>query len=162
VKIGDTFGYVQNVRIQATHIRTTKNEEVIIPNSTILAGEVVNYSAIAKKDGLIVHTTVGIGYDTPWRQIEAMLLLAADRTERIAKEPKPFVLARSLNTFDVTYEVNGYCESPQKIAHVYDELHRHILDVFNEHGVQIMTPAYESDPEDLKVVPKDKFRLPPA
>jgi len=45
---------------------------------------------------------------------------------------------------------------------IYTDLHRHILDVFNEYGVQIMTPAYEGDPEIPKVVPKDQWYLAPA
>jgi small-conductance mechanosensitive channel len=162
VKIGGTLGYVSKVRLQVTHLRTTKNEEVVIPNATILAAEVVNYDTIAKTEGLILHTTVGIGYETPWRQVEAMLLEAADRTGRLAKNPKPFVHASALGDFAVTYEINGYCENPREMVGIYSELHRHILDVFNEYGVQIMTPAYEGDPHEPKIVPKDKFHLPPA
>jgi hypothetical protein len=45
---------------------------------------------------------------------------------------------------------------------LYSELHRHILDVFNEYGVQIMTPAYERDPVEPKVVPRAKWYAAPA
>jgi hypothetical protein len=80
VKIGDAFGDVAEIRLQATFLRSLKNEEIIIPNSEALKTSVINYSSMAKKSGLILHTTVGIGYETPWRQVETMLLESAQRT----------------------------------------------------------------------------------
>ncbi len=162
VKIGDMTGDVTEMRLQVTHLTTVKNEEVVIPNSSILNHEVVNYSSLARRLGLILHTSVGIGYETPWRQVEAMLLIAAERTPGLLKEPPPFVRQLTLGDFAVTYEINGYCDNAQAMGQIYTELHRNILDVFNEHGVQIMTPAYEGDPEAPKVVPKDQWNAAPA
>jgi len=162
VKISGVTGDVIEMRLQVTHLRTIKNEEVIIPNSTILNNEVVNYSSLARTRGLILHTTVGIGYETPWRQVEAMLLLAADRTPEIKREPAPFVRQLALGDFAVTYEINVYCDNAQAMSRIYTALHENILDVFNEHGVQIMTPAYEGDPEEPKVVPKEQWFTAPA
>jgi small-conductance mechanosensitive channel len=156
------MGDVMDTRLQVTHLRTVKNEEVIIPNSTILNNEVVNYSSLARQGGLILHTTVGIGYETPWRQVEAMLLMAAERTPGLMKEPQPFVLHQALGDFAVNYEINVYCNDPHRMAAVYTDLHRSILDVFNEYGVQIMTPAYESDPREPKLVPKEQWFSAPA
>jgi small-conductance mechanosensitive channel len=150
------------MRLQVTHLRTIKNEEVVIPNSTILNNEVVNYSSLAKTRGLILHTTVGIGYETPWRQVEAMLLMAAERTPALMRDPAPFVRQLALGDFAVTYELNVHCDNAQAMGRIYTALHQSILDVFNEHGVQIMTPAYEGDPEVPKVVPKDQWFSAPA
>jgi small-conductance mechanosensitive channel len=162
VKISGVTGDVIEMRLQVTHLRTIKNEEVIIPNSTILNNEVVNYSSLARTRGLILHTTVGIGYETPWRQVEAMLFLAADRTAEIKREPAPFVRQLALGDFAVTYEINVYCDNVQAMGRIHTALHENILDVFNEHGVQIMTPAYEGDPEEPKVVPKEQWFTAPA
>jgi small-conductance mechanosensitive channel len=145
-----------------TYLRTPKNEIVAVPNSLIIGAEVVNYSALAKTDGLILHTTVGIGYETSWRQVEAMLLKAADLTPGLLREPKPFVLQKALGDFAITYEINAYCNEPRAIWRLYTALHANILDVFNEYGVQIMTPAYEGDPEQAKIVPKDQWYTAPA
>ena len=122
----------------------------------------MNFSSLAHERGLILHTTVGIGYETPWRQVEAMLIEAAGRTPGLLREPPPFVLQKSLGDFCVTYEINVYCDAPQRMAVLYTELHRTILDVFNEYGVQIMTPAYEGDPDRPKVVPKEQWYAAPA
>jgi small-conductance mechanosensitive channel len=162
VKIGDVIGEVADSRIQVTRLRSLKNEEVIIPNSTILTAQVINYSALARTEGLILHTEVGIGYETPWRQVEAMLLAAAERTPGILRRPPPFVLHNRLADFAVIYELNVYCADAGTMLDVYTGLHRHILDVFNEYGVQIMTPAYMADPAEPKVVPREQWHAAPA
>ncbi|RNC68233.1 MAG: mechanosensitive ion channel family protein [Desulfuromonadales bacterium] len=162
IKIGEHLGDVEQIRLLVTHLRTPKNEEVIVPNSTVLNSEVINYSTMAHQQGLILHTTVGIGYETPWRQVEAILLEAAARTSGLLREPQPFVLQKALGDFCVTYEINTYCAEPQAMNRLYTELHRNILDLFNEYGVQIMTPAYEGDPEQPKVVPKEQWYAAPA
>jgi len=163
VRIGDTVGEVTQVELLTTYLRSPKNEQIVIPNSLILNNEVVNYSALVRSGaGLIVHTNVGIGYETPWRQVEAMLIQAARRTPGIRAEPEPFVLQRSLGDFAVNYEINAYTNEPRRILATYSDLHRNILDVFNEYGVQIMTPAYEGDPEQPKLVPRDQWFMSPA
>jgi small-conductance mechanosensitive channel len=145
-----------------TRLRTFKNESVILPNSTILNTEVTNYSQQAKTQGLVIHSMVGIGYDAPWRQVEAMLLEAAARTEGLKAEPPPWVLQKALGDFAVQYEINAYWRGDGSLPMVYTRLHANILDVFNEHGVQIMSPAYEGDPEAPKVVPPEKWYEAPA
>ena len=162
IKVGDIVGEVTEVRLQVTHVRSLKNEEVVIPNSVILNSAVVNYSTLAGSKGLILHTTVGIGYETPWRQVEAMLVMAAGRTPRLLTKPPPYVLQKSLGDFAVNYELNAYTDRPGEMNSIYTELHRNILDVFNEYGVAIMTPAYEGDPEQPKLVPKDRWYAEPA
>ena len=162
IKVGDIVGEVTEVRLQVTHVRSLKNEDVVIPNSVILNSAVVNYSTLAASQGLVLHTTVGIGYETPWRQVEAMLLMAAGRTPRLLKEPPPYVLQKSLGDFAVNYELNACTDRPGEMNAIYTELHRNILDVFNEYGVAIMTPAYEGDPEQPKLVPKDRWYAEPA
>ena len=90
---------------------------------------------------------------------------AADRGRKdggLLAEPAPFVNQLALGDFAVTYELNAYVREPHRMLALYSALHRNILDVFNEHGVQIMTPAYEGDPEQPKVVPKDQWFTAPA
>jgi small-conductance mechanosensitive channel len=162
VKIGDAVGDVIEMRLQVTHLRSYKNEEIVIPNSQILTSEVLNYSSLARTQGLILHTEVGIGYETAWRQVEAMLLAAAERTPGLEREPRAFVLLKKLGDFAVTYELNAYCKDVKAMNELYTKLHRNVLDVFNEYGVQIMTPAYEGDPAEPKVVPRQEWYAPPA
>jgi small-conductance mechanosensitive channel len=167
-KIGDRImvegqvGFVEEQKLLVTRLRSIKNEEIVIPNSVLLNSNIVNYSTKAKESGVILHTTVGIGYETSWRQVEAMLKLAATRTEGLLKEPPPFVMQHSLGDFAVSYELNVYCDDVTRMNYFYTRLHQNILDVFNENHVQIMTPAYEGDPETPKVVPSDQWNIPLA
>lgn len=162
VRIAEHVGEVTEIRLMVTHLRTPHNEEVVVPNSQIVATEVVNLSRWARERGLILQATVGIGYDTPWRQVEAMLLEAARRTPGLLTAPAPFVLQTALGDCAVKYELNAYCDAPKRLRLLYADLYRQILDVFNEYGVQIMTPSYEDDPEKPKVVPKDQWHAAPA
>jgi small-conductance mechanosensitive channel len=159
VRIGNDEGQVEQMRMMIMRLRTRKNESITIPNSAILNSNVTNYSSLGKSEGLIVHTEVGIGYDTPWQQVEAFLLEAARRTEDLKSTPQPFVLEKALGDFAVTYEINAFCKSPERLPAVYAELHRHILDVFNENEVQIMSPAYVADPSEPKIAPMIERKL---
>jgi len=162
IRIGETVGTVTARRVLVTLLRSIKNEEVVIPNSVVLNSKIVNFSTLAQDEGLILHTSVGIGYDVPWRQVEAMLLMAADRTPGLLGEPPPFVLQTGLGDFAVTYELNVYCDQADHMVALYSQLHRNILDVFNEYGVQIMTPAYVSDTAPEKTVAKERWYAAPA
>ena len=163
VKIGNSVGDVVETRLQVTHLRSVKNEEIVIPNSQILGNDVINFSSLSKTQGLILHTEVGIGYETPWRQVEAMLLTAAERCAPPSGDPpRAFVLLKKLGDFAVTYELNIYCSDVKAMVALYTLMHRHILDVFNEFGVQIMTPAYEGDPAEPKIVPPEDWFAAPA
>jgi small-conductance mechanosensitive channel len=164
IEVDDHIGFVEEQKLLVTRLRSHKNEEIIIPNSILLNSHIINYSAKVNENenGLILHTMVGIGYETPWRQVDAMLKLAAERTEGLLKDPPPFVLKKSLGDFAVNYEINVYCKDTDRINRYYTELHQNILDVFNENDVQIMTPAYRADPEEPKVVPIDQWNKPLA
>jgi len=162
IRVGQVVGRVEDVKLMVTRVRTPKNEMVVLPNSNILSTEVVNYSQLARGDGVVMHSTVGIGYDTPWRQVEALLLEAVSRTDGLKSNPPPFVLQTSLGDFAVNYQVNAYCDDPGRMPALYSSLHANIQDVFNEHGVQIMSPAYEADPESPKIVPPERWYEAPA
>jgi small-conductance mechanosensitive channel len=162
VKIADFMGDVTEMRLEVTHLRTIKNEEIVVPNSMIVNSHVTNYSSLSRQGGLILHTGVTIGYDAPWRQIHALLLLAAERTPGLLREPEPFILQTSLGDFYAFYELNAYCDTPLKMVELYSELHKNIQDAFNEYGVQIMSPNYRFDPAQPKIVPKDRWYAAPA
>ncbi|HXG44412.1 MAG TPA: mechanosensitive ion channel family protein [Gemmatimonadales bacterium] len=144
VRIADTEGDVIERTLLVTRVRTPKNVDISIPNAMVLGSHITNYSSTAKEGGVILHTSVTIGYDAPWQKVHELLLSAAARTEGVLKEPAPFVLQTALNDFYVTYELNVYNESPNKMQRIYSDLHRHIQDTFNEAGVEIMSPHYSA------------------
>jgi small-conductance mechanosensitive channel len=142
VKVGDTVGDVIERTFLYIKIRTIKNEQVIVPSLLALNTSMVNYSSETRMRGLILHTSVTIGYDAPWRKVHELLQSAADRTENVLKSPKPFVLQTSLSDFFVNYQLNAYTDQPTSMAQIYSDLHQNIQDSFNEGGVEIMSPHY--------------------
>lgn len=162
VRIGDVEGEVTTLALLSTKIRTTKNEEVTLPNAAILSGGTVNYSRLAAGPGLILYTGVTIGYDTPWRQVHALLTLAASRTPGLRTDPPPFVLQTALGDFYVEYQLNARLERAADRIPVRSALHANILDAFNEYGVQIMSPHFETQPTAAVTVPRERWHAAPA
>jgi small-conductance mechanosensitive channel len=146
VKIGDITGDVVEKTTLVTRIRTIKNEDVTVPNSTVLLSSTTNYSTNTRvpESGLIIHTTVTIGYDVPWKDMHKALIEAALRTDLILKKPEPFVLQTSLDDFYVSYQINAYTREANRQALIYSQLHQNIQDCCNEAGIEIMSPHYRN------------------
>jgi small-conductance mechanosensitive channel len=142
VKIGDTVGDVIDRTLLVTRVITIKNEIITIPNVVVMQNEIVNFSAEAHREGLILHTSITIGYDEPWRHVQKLLIKAAHETTDILQTPKPFVLKTSLDNHYVSYEINAFTNNPVRMADIYSELHQNILDKFNQASVEIMSPTY--------------------
>ena len=142
VQVGDAVGDVIDRTLLVTRIRTIKNVVITLPNAMVMQNQVTNYSADADNNGLILHTTITIGYDAPWRQVDQLLVQAALNTPDILKSPPPFVLKTSLDDFYISYELNAYTDQASKMAATYSTLHENILDEFNRGGVEIMSPSY--------------------
>jgi len=153
VKIGETVGDVIEKTTLVTKIRTLKNEEVTIPNATIINAHLWNYSKTTKDLGLILHTSVTIGYDIPWETVNKLLIKAALKTTLTQKDPKPFVLQKSLDDFYVNYEINAYTKQAKKMALIYSELHKNILEEFNGANIEILSPHYNAfrDGKDITI-----------
>jgi small-conductance mechanosensitive channel len=161
VRAGDLAGRVSEVGLLSTKL-VAKGEEITIPNAVLVGRTVTNYSRLGGEHGPVISTSVGIGYDAPWRQVHAILQLAAERTPGIRKDPRPYVRQTALSDFFVEYELRGHLELPADRGQVLSELHAQIQDAFNEFGVQIMSPAYESQPERPVVVPRSRWYAAPA
>jgi len=164
VQIQESQGTVVEVGLFSTRIRTGLGEELSIPSSLIIGNITRNYSRTVLGPGYILDTTVTIGYDAPWRQVHAMLIEAARRTKGVLTDPAPRVFQTALSDFYPQYRLvcQAIPSSPAPRAEVMSNLHSNIQDVFNEYGVQIMSPHYLGDPDEAKIVPQDKWSPPPA
>ncbi|WP_410478113.1 mechanosensitive ion channel family protein [Pseudomonas sp.] len=164
VRIGDNEGTVTEVGVFNTTIRTGLGEVLTLPNSMITGSVTRNYSRIVQGQGYVVDTVVTIGYDTPWRQVEAMLIEAARRTDGILEAPAPQVFQTALSDFYPEYRLVAQAipSEPRPRALLLSVLHANIQDVFNEFGVQIMSPHYLGDPQEAKWVPREQWHAAPA
>lgn len=159
IQLNDTTGNVIEKTPLVTRIRTTKNEVVTIPNSFIMSSHTVNYSASAREYGLIIHSEVSIGYDVPWRKVHQLLIEAALNTPGVTDDPRPFVLETSLSDWYPVYQVNAYIREADRLAQIYSNLHQNIQDVFNEAGIEIMSPHYMATRDgNATTIPQDDLR----
>ena len=166
IRVGDSEGTVVEIGMFSTRLRTGLGEDVLVPNSFILGNTLKNFSSRARGSaaGFVLDTGVTIGYDVPWRQVEAMLIEAAKRVPAIAASPAPYVIQTELADFYVAYRLVAASDEavPRQRMEVLNDLHAAVQDVFNEHGVQIMSPHYVLDPRAPKVVPKERWHEAPA
>ncbi len=144
VKIADTVGDVAEKGLLVTRVRTIKNVFITIPNAAILNAHILNYSTSARDVGVIVHSSVTIGYDTPWRRVHELLIAAAEATPGSLNHPRPFVFQTALNDFFVNYQINVYTADANHMDDIASALHQNIQDQFNAAGVEIMSPHYTS------------------
>lgn len=164
VRILDCEGTVVELGTFVTRLRTGQGEEISLPNALVLANVTRNFSREARGRGLILDTTISIGYDTPWRQVHALLLEAAAEIPEVMKSPAPFVLQSALADYYVAYKLVVYADSdqPDRRGRIASDLHAAIQDAFNRRGVQIMSPHYFTDPRQPKTVPEADWYPPPA
>ncbi|WP_085677547.1 mechanosensitive ion channel domain-containing protein [Pseudomonas sp. R9(2017)] len=164
VRVGEHEGTVTEVGMFNTTIRTGLGEVLTLPNSMITGSVTKNYSRVGQGSGYVVDTVVTIGYDTPWRQVEAILIEAADRTEGILSTPRPQVFQTGLSDFYPEYRLVARAtpEQPKPRAELLSMLHANIQDGFNAYGIQIMSPHYQEDPSKDKWVPREKWYSAPA
>ncbi|GAB4376789.1 MAG: mechanosensitive ion channel family protein [Elainellaceae cyanobacterium] len=146
IQIGETTGEVIEKSLFVTRILTFKQEVITVPNASVLNSNVVNFNTISRESNnyLLLHTTITLGYDVPWRKVHEVLIKAATATPGIVPEPEPFVLQTGLNDFNVSYELNAHSDRPQLMPMIYSELHQNIQDYCNQAGIEILSPGYSS------------------
>jgi len=164
IHVLDYQGSIVEMGMFSTRIRNGMGVELTLPNSLVLSNVTQNYSKAVEGIGFIIDTKVTIGYDTPWRQVEQMLIMAALRTEGVINNPAPKVFQTALSDFYPEYLLicQAIPSDAQLRAEVMSRLHANIQDVFNEYGVQIMSPNYRGDPTVDKVVAKADWYKAPA
>ncbi len=162
VKIGDVEGTVVRRGSLSTKIRNVRNEEVTLPNGVVITAPTINYTRLASDGGALLSATVTIGYDAPWRQVHAMLELAASRSAGLRKAPAPYVVQRALSDFYVEYQLVAVAERSQDRPLALSRLHAEIQDAFNEQGVQIRSPHFRGQPDAPVLVPPERWHAPPA
>jgi small-conductance mechanosensitive channel len=162
VKVNETEGKVLDVGLLAAKIRTIEGQEVTIPNSVLVGTSTRNYTRLGHPDGMTISSNVTIGYDAPWRQVHALLELAADRTPNISKTPKPSVVQMQLSDFYVGYTLIAQLEDERLRIQTVSNLNSAIQDAFNEFGVQIMSPHYMIQPNTSVIVPREKWDATPS
>ncbi len=142
VRIGEHVGDVIALGTFATKLRSLRNEEITLPNGSILSGTILNYTRRTAEGGLWLHTQVTIGYDVEWRRVHALLIEAALRVPGVEHDPAPIVYQRALNDFHVGYEITCLTHDSHAQLRLYSDLHAEIQDAFARAGVEILSPSF--------------------
>lgn len=158
IMIGQISGDVIEKNLLVTRLKTIKNEEVTIPNSTILSGNTTNFSSCTKSEGLIIHSTVTIGYNVAWQEIHKALIDAALKTDLILHEPSPYVLQTSLDDFYVSYQINAYTREANKQALICSHLHQNIQDICAEREIEILSPHYRAERDGNEISIPENYK----
>lgn len=162
IRLADNEGQVSEIGVLATKILTRENYIVTVPNAVVVSGKIINLSAESADGGVNLTTSVTIGYDTPWRQVHALLELAARRTPGIDQQIAPVVRKLGLLDWYTSYELQVRLLPTTKLPDGRNALHSSIIDVFNEFGVQIMSPNFVMQPKAAVVVPQEAWYAAPA
>ncbi|HHL6674646.1 TPA: mechanosensitive ion channel family protein [Klebsiella pneumoniae] len=162
IRLADNEGQVSEIGVLATKILTRENYIVTVPNAVVVGGKIINLSAESADGGVNLTTSVTIGYDTPWRQVHALLELAARRTSGVDQQIAPVVRKLGLLDWYTSYELQVRLLPTTKLPDGRNALHRSIIDVFNEFGVQIMSPNFVMQPKAAVVVPQEAWYAAPA
>jgi small conductance mechanosensitive channel len=108
VEAGGASGVVDDINIFTTTMTTSDNKEVIVPNGTVVAGTITNYSARSTRR---VDMVFGISYDDDLLKAKQLLtdIIAAD--ERVLAEPAPVVSLGELADSSVNFLVRPWVKS---------------------------------------------------
>jgi len=161
IQAGTTEGTVVELGLLSTRIKNVANEFILVPNSTMVNGSIVDYSAAGREGrSLFVRASVTIGYDTPWQRIHELLLAAGAKLEGALRTPEPFVLQRALNDFYVHYEVFVPVDSVDAVnlPRLRSSLHSLIQDTFWEAGQEITSPHFYALRDGNTVTIPPEFR----
>lgn len=142
-KIGDRvffngqFADVEEIDLVYTRLKTTNNVIISIPNQKLIQTEIENYG---KNNLLRRQYSITAGYDEDPIKIEAVLLEAASKVERIIKNPEPFVWITGFQNFAVEYTLNAFIKDIIHIQEIDSSVRNSILVACKHHGIDISTP----------------------
>ncbi|MDR1860096.1 MAG: mechanosensitive ion channel family protein [Bacteroidales bacterium] len=146
IRVGDVFGDVIEKTPFVIRVKTIKMEVITVPNLTVLSSNVINYSTSTgiDDDGVILYTTITMGYEVPRETVISLLIQAALKTKDILPQPTPFVLQTGLGDYSASYQINAYTKHPERQAVIYSELHLNIQDLFLAAGIEMIIPHYRA------------------
>jgi small-conductance mechanosensitive channel len=145
IRVGDVIeidgmaGSVSQIGARSTKIATARNHEIIVPNSKLLETNVVNWTL--SDDRVSASITVGAAYGSPTREIERLLLLAANDHPKVLKDPAPEVLFIDFGSDALLFELrfSVHLRLTRKIE-VESDLRFRIDELLADRGIVIAFP----------------------
>ncbi len=139
VEAGGAAGVVEEIGVFNTKIRTGDNKLIYVPNSSIVGGNIVNYSA---KDTRRIDLTIGVSYEDDLKKVKEEIWKILNEDERILKDPAPTVAVAELADSSVNFVVRPWVKSSDYWP-VYFDLLEKIKTRFDEVGISIPYPQMD-------------------
>jgi small conductance mechanosensitive channel len=136
IEAGGVSGSVEEVQIFTTVLKSPDNKKVIVPNSQVMAAEIVNYSA---NDTRRVDLVAGCGYDDDLDKVRRILNEIVSGDERILTDPAPTIAISELADSSVNFVVRPWVKGADYWG-VYFDLTEQIKKRFDAEGVSIPYP----------------------
>lgn len=138
VTVGDTEGDVLSISPRATTVRTINNVSIIVPNSSFISENVINWSHGDPKVRLDID--VGVSYDSDLDAVLRCLREVAEENPKVLKEPKPDVLHRGFGDSAWDMRLRCWVSNPKGRPIIHSELNCAIVRKFRDNGVEIPFP----------------------
>ena len=146
IKIGDliemegNFAIVEDIGARCTRIRTGANVHILVPNSSFLEKNITNWTLSDKK--VRAHVTVGVAYGSPVREVERLLLKAAEGHEKVRKKPEPFILFNDFGDNALIFDVYFWLSMTRIMERriIESDIRFRIDELFREADVTIAFP----------------------
>ncbi len=151
VAAGGVSGTVEEIKIIHTVLRTADNQEVIVPNNTITAATITNYSARSTRR---LDITIGIDYDADLKLATSVLEEIVLNHPKVQKSPAPTVQVRALGPSSVDFAVCPWAKTAEW-GDVQSDLLEQIKLRFDAEGIAIPYPQMDLH---LRDVPADEAR----
>ncbi|MEQ8289788.1 MAG: mechanosensitive ion channel [Gammaproteobacteria bacterium] len=136
IEAGGVAGIVEGIQIFSTQMRTGDNKAIIVPNSSIIGGNIVNYSA---KDTRRVDMVFGIGYDDDIKKAKDILMKLIEEDDRILKDPEPVVAVSELADSSVNFVVRPWVNASDFWPVKFDFTEK-VKTTFDQEGISIPFP----------------------
>jgi small conductance mechanosensitive channel len=149
IKVGELFGKVTERGLFDTEIQTENRELIAIPNATFINEAVT----VARSSGVIISTTLSLGYDIDFVIVEPLMLEAAAETGL----SDPYIHITALGDFSVSYRICGLLTDLESILTAKSKLHHQLLSKLHGAGLEIVSPTitrHITHSDDYKIIPK--------
>ncbi|TWU21276.1 Mechanosensitive channel MscK precursor [Bythopirellula polymerisocia] len=140
IQIGDLYGNVEHIGARSTRIRTGDNLEIIVPNSTFLQDNVINFTL--SSDKMRTFVAVGVAYGSPVIAVAQLLRRAVVETGRASKEPPPIVLFKNFGDNALEFEVHFWIRMRTMMdrRQIESAVRYQITQLFAEEGITVAFP----------------------
>ena len=150
IEVEGHFARVEEIGARCTRIRTGENVHILVPNSSFLEKNIINWTLSDKV--VRAKVSAGVVYGSPVRDVERLMLQAATDHPKIHKIPKPFVLFNDFGDNALVFEIHFWLtmRGMMEIRILSSDIRFRIEELFREAGIIIAFPQRDVHLDTLR------------